>query len=108
MGKGFHVDVVQEHLEKEAEVHFKYFSGHFAKVGQGGRELICCRFYWKSLTENHQMVDRRGVERGADDTGGRDDEGMEMNLRCGKLKLMMWFKNNFVLIGCVRLLQFGF
>ena len=65
MGKGFHVDVVQEHLEKEAEVHFKYFSGHFAKVGQGGRELICCRFYWKSLTENHQMVDIDvGLKRG--------------------------------------------
>ena len=78
MGKGFHVDVVQEHLEKEAEVHFKYFSGHFAKVGQGGGELICCRFYWKSLTENHQMVDRCGAEKVADDTGGTDDEGMEM------------------------------
>ena len=72
MGKGFHVDVVQEHLEKEAEVHFKYFSGHFAKVGQGGGELICCRFYWKSLTENHQMVDRCGAEKVADDTGGRN------------------------------------
>ena len=31
-GKGFHVDVVQEHLEKEAEVSFQ-----FAITGAGGQ-----------------------------------------------------------------------
>ena len=50
-GKGFHVDVVQEHLEKEAEVSFQ-----FAITGAGGQWVEktegfgCCKLMSSTST----------------------------------------------------------